>query len=466
MNPYTSWCMATILADIRQFIVKEGIKGSLVVAVSGGTDSTALLIALSLLREDGVPLVAAHVNHHLRGQDSEDDEAFVRTLCERLGIRLHVADGTLDPARVREHGVEAAAREVRYARLLAIRDSLGASAVATAHQKNDQAETILIRLLTGSGLAGLRGIHPRRDDGVVRPLLDVPRASIDTFLREQGVVAREDRSNDDPRFLRNRVRATLRTLGGVDALAAIAGQARSLWPILERAIDDADRECVEASPLQSRFRSWPVEPWLRGALLQRHIRRLDPDARDFDAVRIAETLLTVSRISVTRHLELLREKDSWVLGKRPPPAEAFEVALLPNESVYVPLLQLTIHLRQPPTEPSTAGRQVIQLPSRAKPLFTVRSRRRGDRFQPLGLPFAKRLKEFLIDRKVGVALRDRLPLLVWNEEIVWIAGVEVSERFRVDGGEGDLYEVWTEVTPPDRGGAEPLPGDLPSRDRE
>ncbi len=462
MYPYTSSCMATVPADIRQFIVKEGIKGRLVVAVSGGSDSTALLIALTLLDDALVQPFAAHVNHRLRGQDSEDDETFVRALCQRLGIPLHVADGTLDPSSVRERGIEAAAREVRYSRLLAIRDSVGANFVATAHQKNDQAETVLMRLLTGSGLAGLRGIHPVRDDGIIRPLLNVPRASIEAFLREQGVVARADRSNHDPRFLRNRVRSILRELGGVDALAATADQARSQWPILERAIDGAERDCVEASPLQSRFRAWPDERWLRAALLQRHIRRLDPGARDFDAIRIAETLLTVPRISVTKHLELLRDKDSWVLRAPSPPAEKFEVTLLANGSVYIPPLQMTMHLRQPPT----GERQVIQLPPSSEATFTVRSRRQGDRFHPLGLPFAKKLKDFLIDRKVDAALRDRLPLLIWNGEIVWIAGVEVSERFRVSGGEGALYEVWTEVTPPDRSPEAPHPVHLRAKDSE
>src|SRR6266498_2092842 len=110
----------------------------------------------------------------------------------------------------------------------------------SAHQKNDQAETVLMRLMTGGGLAALRGIHPVRDDGVIRPLLDVTRAEIDAFLKERGVIARVDASNADPRFLRNRVRAMLPE-SAVDNLAAVAAQARAQWRVLERAIDEADR---------------------------------------------------------------------------------------------------------------------------------------------------------------------------------------------------------------------------------
>src|SRR5205823_3958591 len=158
-------------------------------------------------------VVAAHVNHHLRADESDGDEAFVRELCERLGVALEVADGTLDPDDVKRIGIEAAAREVRTRLLLDIKARRGARFIATAHQKNDQAETVLMRLFTGSGIAGLRGIHPLRDDGFIRPMLDATRADVDTFLRERGVTPRVDSTNADPRFLRNRIRATLREYG-------------------------------------------------------------------------------------------------------------------------------------------------------------------------------------------------------------------------------------------------------------
>src|SRR5205807_4559253 len=111
----TRYAFAVIVETLRRFLAAHGVGGTVVAAVSGGGDSTALLLGLAEL--DGVELVAAHVNHHLRGADSDDDEAFVRDLCSRLGVPLHVEDGTLDTAAVRERGVEAAAREVRHARL-------------------------------------------------------------------------------------------------------------------------------------------------------------------------------------------------------------------------------------------------------------------------------------------------------------------------------------------------------------
>ncbi|MEA2464126.1 MAG: tRNA(Ile)-lysidine synthase, partial [Acidobacteriota bacterium] len=300
-----------IAARLRQFFVKSDIAPCrIVAAVSGGVDSTALLLALAELRDDGFDIQCAHVNHRLRGADSDADETFVRDLSAHLNIVLHVANGTLDERLVRARGVEAAARDVRYARLGELRERLDARFVATAHQQNDQAETVLMRLLAGSGLAGLRGIRPIREDGFIRPLLDVTRAELEAYLRARNVTPRFDRSNDDPRFLRNRVRAMLRELGGIEQLANVSAQARAFWPLVERAIDEAEE--VIASDRETRFTTMPDEEWLRGALLQRHIRRLDPEARDFDAQRLARELGRSPRVSVTRTLELIRE-DVWVL---------------------------------------------------------------------------------------------------------------------------------------------------------
>lgn len=439
---------------VRHFFVKHSPEPCrIVAAVSGGVDSTALLLALAPLRDEGFDLIAAHVNHHLRGAESDADEAFVRELCIRLGVALHVADGTVEPDAVRARGVEAAAREVRYARLLAFRDASGARFVATAHQQDDQAETLVMRLVTGGGLPGLRGIHPKRDDGVVRPLLEVTRAEIDAFLKAEGVTPRHDCSNDDPRFLRNRVRAVLSLLPRdtylplAERLTRLAEEARRLWQFREAVLDAAERTVVEAGPDETRFLRLPEERWLRKALLLRHIRRLDPAARDVsdaDLARLAAKLPLIQRTSVTKRLELLPRDGAIVLARRAhsvaePP---FELRVAPGGAACIPSLGVTVRLA---SEPGGSRGQRIQVPAGIPPLFTVRNRRPGDRFQPLGMHNSKKLKDFLIDRKIAAGLRDRLPLLLCNDEIVWVAGVAVSERFKVtDPPAGVSYQVWLE----------------------
>ena len=425
-----------IVEAIRRFLALHGIgRGPIVVAVSGGVDSTALLLAL--MEMGGVEIIAVHVNHHLRGVESDDDEAYIRELCARYDIPLRVADGQLDPEAVRHRGIEAAAREVRHARL---REIAGTKLIATAHQKNDQAETVLMRLMTGGGIAALRGIHPVRDDGVIRPMLEVTREEIEQFLAERKVTPRFDRSNADPRFLRNRVRAILRELepGVIDNLAAIADQARRQWPVLERAIDAA--EDVIASDEETRFRSMPQDPWLRQALLLRHIQRLDPAARDVSAADLVRLASAMNRTSVTKSLELLQDGDQLILRRRTSedPVPQFEVAIDAGTEVYIPEIATTVRVHRATQQPSN---QLIQLPTGSKPHFKIRNRRDGDRFRPLGMAHDKKLKDLLIDRKIAASSRDRIPLLLYEDTIAWVAGVEVSELFKVTGEAADLYEV-------------------------
>ena len=403
----------------------------LLVAVSGGPDSTALLVALAEL---GAKIVAAHVNHHLRGAESDGDERFVRELCELLRVQLGVVDGTLDPSAIRRHGIEAAAREVRHARLHQIRDAMGMRWIATAHQLDDQAETVLMRMMTGSGLAGLRGIHPMRDDGVVRPMLEVTRAEVMEFLRERNIVARSDSSNADPRFLRNRVRAVLRDMPESVRrnLAAVASQARAQWAIVETLLDEYEVSETETS---TRFQRWPDDPWLKQALLHRHIRRLDPQARDVSASDLARLAQSSGRVTVTKNLELIDD----VLRIKPVKTEPFEFAIKPGESRTIDAIETTVHL-----QPAAGNRQRFQLPKNEQGTFLIRNRKTGDRFRPLGMSHEKKLKDFLIDRKIPIEVRDSIPLLVWNGEIVWVGGVEISDTFKVTDPAGEQYEVWLE----------------------
>lgn len=182
----------------------------ILVALSGGGDSVALLTVLTRIGEKrGFHLEAAHVNHALRGGESDEDEAFVRRLCERMGIPLSVERLTEGYCKKNGISIETAAREARLAFLLKTATERGASRIATGHTQDDQAETVLQRLLRGTGPAGLMGIRPLRDDIWIRPLLDESRESIRRFLDEEGIAYRDDSSNDSLDYFRNRLRHDL-----------------------------------------------------------------------------------------------------------------------------------------------------------------------------------------------------------------------------------------------------------------
>lgn len=464
--------MLMVVETLHRFLARYEIGPCrLGVAVSGGVDSTALLHAMAELRVDGYEIVALHVNHRLRGAASAADEEFVHVQCATLGVELHVGDGTLPANTQKARGIEAAARAVRYAQLRSLRAETACRFVATAHQKDDQAETVLMRLRHGAGVEGLRGILPLREDGFIRPMLAVRRADLAAFLHRRAIVPQHDASNDDLRFERNRVRAmlrdgSLRDLAPdapdgsiVNALAQVAAHAQDLWPELEATILAAEAEHILDAAGLTRFVSWPDDRWMRRTLLRRAIRRLDPDARDVssaDLERLTAAPEETRRVTVTKTLELFRDHSSVLLRRRPDPRPlAFEVPLVPGRAAGIPELGVTISVRRVSGhEPLTLrtqhlrdrNAQLFELPQDARPEFVVRSRRPGDRFQPLGLGASKRLKELLIDRRIAAEARGRLPLLVWNGEIVWVAGVEVSERFKVGCPAGAVYEVRMEVS--------------------
>jgi tRNA(Ile)-lysidine synthase len=204
--------LPSLVAAVDRALQADGLSlhgRTIVVGLSGGADSVALVDALaSLRRRRGFRLVAAHLDHGLRS-GSSDDAAFCAAFCATLDVPLRAATADVRARAARERGgLEQAARRERYAFLRAVRDEEGAAAILVAHTRDDQAETLLLRLLRGAGATGLAGMRPRAGD-ILRPLLDVSRAEVLDHLRERGLAWREDPSNADPAHRRNRVRHEL-----------------------------------------------------------------------------------------------------------------------------------------------------------------------------------------------------------------------------------------------------------------
>lgn len=206
--------MKRLIGAFRRYVRDNALlqRGdSVLAAVSGGPDSVALLRLLCIARDAlGIRVCAAHANHGLRGADSDADEAFVKRLAARFGVPLQARKLRL--RRIRSVSLEEQAREARYRFLLSAARKTGANKIATAHTRNDQAETVLMRLLRGSGLRGLAAIPAIREEagiGIVRPLLALDKADLIRFLRAQRLPYRKDASNRDPAFFRNRIRRHL-----------------------------------------------------------------------------------------------------------------------------------------------------------------------------------------------------------------------------------------------------------------
>jgi tRNA(Ile)-lysidine synthase len=358
-----------------------------VVAVSGGADSTALLLALHQL---GCRLHVAHLDHGLRPESSADAE-FVRELSERLGLPCTIERRDVAPYRgARKLSPEAAAREVRYAFLRETAEREGAGAIFVAHTADDQVETFLLRLIRGAGVAGLGGMKPK-DGQLCRPLLDVWRQDLEAFLREQGQEWREDASNRDPAFLRNRVRHEL--------LPLLASLNRGVKAVLLR----------EAGALAGRQREIEAEAF----------RRLGLNARQI------QSALAGKAVTIGGGIRVEPPHAPRPSAKIDQPLHIPGMVTLPGIGTIRAKAVLTNGWPRP-----EAGVEYVDLELLDGDL-RLRSWRPGDRFVPLGMDQPKKLQDFFVDERVPREQRAGVPLLVSGDAIVWVVGMRIDGRFKV-----------------------------------
>ena len=436
----------------------------LIVAFSGGPDSTALLLGLTRLAP-GARLVAAHLNHAMDPGSGERAEAAAR-LAERLGVPFVLS--RRDVPRLREPGEspETAARRVRYELLEEVRLREGARWIATAHHRDDQAETVLLRLLFGSGLEGLGGIR-RVNGAVVRPLLDVPRRDLLALVEAAGLEPVQDPTNADLGTPRNRVRHSLLpalgTPGGLPLLLArVATRARAatarLDLLLERHLTLQEAQEAEAGIAVDRSALERLPPELIPfALSWLHRRAGVP----YPAGGPARTELLRQlqsghaacdcgdgwRWETSGNLLILRRS-----RREDERVEDFSYTLeIPGE-LEIPEIAVRVGLSRRPVEPwmfeGSPRRAALALPLAEGDRVTVRNRRPGDRIHPLGANGSRKLKEILIDRRVPRRVRERLPLICVGESIAWVPGVTIDQRFRIAGESTAWLAEVTEVINP------------------
>ena len=451
--------MSSLAQRIRQSIEREALflPGARVrVACSGGGDSVALAALLCEMTSDASWSVAGllHVNHRLRGAASDEDERFCRDLAGDLGVPITVERvDAAARARAERISIEAAGHRVRYELFERIVREDAGDLVATAHTRDDQAETVLLRLIRGAGPAGLAGIRPRIGP-VVRPLLDIGRAELREYLRERGLSYREDPSNRDERILRNRVRHRLIPfLAGhfSPAVTGVLARSAGIWrddaDWLDAAANAVAGEIVQCT--EGRFEvdaaGLVAEPPAIARRVARHVLEAAGERRvGFDHVERLRRLAGADSAAAAvdfpgcraeRHGATLRLTRRH--GRSTPAAadRRFEYRLAVPGEVEIREAGLRVSAERGRRPARLAGRgDVAVLPAAriASPL-TVRNWRSGDVFRPLGLGGRrKKLQDFFVDRKVPRDRRGMVPLVVDARlGIVWVAGHAVAEGARM-----------------------------------
>jgi tRNA(Ile)-lysidine synthase len=468
----------------------------LVVGVSGGPDSLCLLGTLLALRARGwsvapATLIVAHLDHGLRGGQGQQDAAWVRAFAAQLGLRC--VTGATDVrriARAERRSLEDAARTARYRFLREVACEAGAARICVGHTRDDQAETIIMHWLRGSGLAGLAGMAPLEGD-IVRPLLAVSHGETVAYCAAQGWQPRVDPTNTDTAFLRNRIRHEL--LPSLEAynpalrriLTANAALLAEDEHYLEASTDAAWAACLledTATCVTFALPALQAQPLaLRHRLLRRVVARLTGHKYSLAAAHIAalDGLLaggvTGARLDLPGQVrigiaygrvECVRASAHGQLAPATPaapatvttPHDALSAALplaVPG-AVELPVVGWRVRawrIERPagleagdPTPPAALpplvgagtradiGRAELRVyldADAAGEMLTVRTWRPGDRFQPLGMRQTKKLQDYFADAKVPRELRHRLPLVVGRSHILWIGGQRIDERVRL-----------------------------------
>ena len=415
-------------SEVLRFLRTQGMLcgGERVIcAVSGGADSMALLGCLCLLREElSLTVEAAHFNHRLRGAESDADEAFVRQFCARQDIPLTVSSADVAARRQRGQSLEDAAREARYGFF----DRLSCDRLATAHTADDNAETVLINLLRGTGLSGLAGIPPVRGR-IIRPLLCATRRQVLTFLEEQHIPWREDSSNTADDYLRNRLRHhVLPLLRAENPRLAETMLSESLRLRAEH--DHLSRETDAALARASREGGWDcaVLAQLPDALQRRALHAaLGCGASHVEQARAL--LLRPGRLSLPGGHEAVSAGGLLRLRTADAVPEIPETRLLPGQTLALSAHGLIIRafFAENIADFSQSGNTFLLNYDMIEAPITVRSRRSGD---TLRTDAGRRsLKRLMIDRKIPAEIRGALPVLAAGDAVLAAVRIGVSREF-------------------------------------
>ncbi|KAA6337818.1 tRNA(Ile)-lysidine synthase [termite gut metagenome] len=413
-----------ICQQVAKYIAQEKLfspAGKVLVALSGGADSVGLLrILLSL----GYDCEAAHCNFHLRAEESDRDEIFVRKLCCEWHIPLHVTSfETSRYAKEKRISIEMAARELRYNWFAEIKDISGTCAIAVAHHKDDHAETVLLNLIRGAGIAGLQGIRPKNGD-IVRPLLCVNRTEITDYLKQIKQEYVTDSTNLQDEHTRNKIRLHLlplmreMNLSITDTLVATGKYLSEVASIYNKSIDEGKLRVLVKEGILIDALLCELSP---RALLFEILHPLGFNSTQVENIFVS--LLGQSgkqfvsrKWCVTKDRNLLYiEKREDMNGDFPPFRLVVEEQMLTPEFII----------------PRDSYSACFDANKVTQP-FTVRKIRQGDAFIPFGMKGRKLVSDYLTDKKFSLGQKEWQWVLCSEGEIIWLIGERIDNRFRVD----------------------------------
>ena len=422
-------------SKVERYIKKYNLLNSNdlhIVALSGGADSVALLL---LLKEHGFNVHAAHCNFHLRGDESDRDEAFCVELCQQLGVELHRAHfDTREYAELHKVSIEMAARELRYKWFEQLRQDIGAAGICVAHHRDDSVETVLLNLVRGTGLRGLTGIQPR-NGSILRPLLCVSRVEIEAFLAEKGQKYVTDSTNLEADVQRNVVRLEVFPL------------LRKLNPAVAENIQRTTENLAEAQQvLNVAIASINSSNILNLSDLEKYgsseylaFEWLKKYGFNGDQVRQILDAETGKVVSSAMGYDVLKDRGRLIVE---PALQSFKPMRIPEEGTYIldektrfSVRKKSVYVSKDP-HIATLDTATVQFP------LTIRRVEEGDWMQPYGMKGKKLLSDLMTDLKMTVFEKRRQLVVVDSQGVaVWLVGLRVDQRVAVSETANSVLEI-------------------------
>jgi len=442
----------------RRRLIEDGNR--IIVGVSGGADSIVLLDLLAKIRENrGLQLMVAHFNFQLRGSESDGDEHFVAARAEQYGLEFFVERAnTAECAKHSKLGIQETARNLRYEFFDNLLESSGFDKIATAHNADDNAETILLNLFRGAGVQGLSGIPVyRHDRKIVRPILFAQRKEIELYAAEESLEFRTDSSNEKEVYTRNFIRHRILPLvkEQINPTVVLTLQrSAELFRELEAYISYNARSSLEF--IVTRRTADEVHlsiPRLRSnpTLLQQYVmlmvaEQFTQKRLDFERVNAALGLAegtTGSSVSLSEHYVIFRDRNDLVL-RRVEPVPAFKITVLPNRRYEFNRFKFSSELLRKDDLAGFGmqGSEFVDAAAVGGADLVLRTWSDGDAFVPLGMKKKKKISDFFVDAKVPVYEKHEFPILETSKgEVVWLCGQRIDERFKITDGTTQVLKL-------------------------
>jgi tRNA(Ile)-lysidine synthase len=446
-----------VMATIKKYNMLHGGEG-VVIGLSGGADSVSLISVLSELAPIfNLRLYAVHLHHGIRGAEADEDEAFVAGLCKSLGIELfsYRRDIPAEAERL-SLSVEEAGRKARYELFDEVMKKTGSSKIAVAHNMNDNTETVLMHLFRGTGIKGLGGIAPVRDN-IIRPLIEVKRSEIEQYCKEKDLHYRTDSTNFEEEYTRNKVRLTLLPWleenlnpSVSEALNKFSSLMREENDYLDSLAADAYKKCKLEGATLDTAELLSLDPVLRRRVVRLLFTEYVKGLKDISSEHIRQVCALAqkrsgSSINLPYELVARIEYGKLILEKNTDNACGYCYELKLNEELYIPETDSFAVICDKKKE--IKGKIIYTNRFRCdiiKSKLTLRTRREGDKIYLNGIGGNKKLKKLFGELKISRAERDRIPLLALDSEILWAGGLKTSDKYRSENGNLYFY-FWRNV---------------------